>query len=123
MFDPDTIQFSNPVLSYDEFIASDQVKLSEALEPLVNGVQHIACGVFRLLASPFQQTLQLTAYEFYSAFRNTELLFGVLLAVFKQPYGEYLMYVAKTNIDQYNAFLDSFHESRETYKLLSQRLF
>lgn len=123
MLDPDTILFSNHVTPANEFFASEKVELSLGLEPLANVVIHLACAIFRLIISPFQQTLQFTAYELFSAYRNMELVAGVLLAVCNQPQGQYIMYVAKTNIDQYNYFLESFNEARETYKFLSQRLF
>ncbi len=123
MIDPDTIAFSSHVTPADEFFASEKVELSQSLEPLANVVIHIACAIFRLIISPFQQTLQFTAYELFSAYRNMELALGVLLAVCNPPQGQYIMYVAKTNIDQYNYFLESFIEARETYKFLSQRIF
>lgn len=123
MMDPDTIYFSSHVMPADEFYASENVGFSQALEPLANTVIHIACAIFRLLISPFQQTLQFTAYELFSAYRNMELIVGVLLASCNQPHGQYIMYVAKTNIDQYNYFLESFVDDRENYKFLSQKMF
>lgn len=123
MFNPDIIIFSNEVMPYDEFYASEKVHLSEALKPLANSVKHFAFVFFRLLISPFQQTIQFTAYELYSSYRNAELAFGVLLASCNIAYGQYVMYVANQNILKYEEFLLDFTTAREELAFLSQPIF
>lgn len=117
--DPDRLHFSNSFTNYEDYTSYDKVSLPDAIDPLVGVVVHIACAAFRLLISPFQQTLQFTAYELFSAYRNMELAFGVALAAFDKPYGHYLMHIAKENIDQYNYFLNDFMQDRETLQMLA----
>jgi len=121
MLDPDTIYFSYSVMSYDEYSSSERVHLTQTLEPLANVVIHLASAIFRLLIAPFQQTLQFTAYELFSSYRNLQLVFGIILAAFDKPYGHYLMYVAKENIDNYDYFLGDFYQHRETLEILNRK--